>query len=309
MAITPDGPHIRRDLTGYGASPPAVVWPEGSALALNLVACYEEGAEYGRGWGEDRNEGGNELGVPIDAEFRDLATESVYEYGARAGIWRLLRLLDEYECKATFFVSAAAVELNPAVGAAIRQAGHEPHGHGYRWIEHWRLTEEEERAQIARAVASVEQTCGTRPVGWYVRYGPSVHTRELVVQEGGFVYDSMDYSDDLPYFVQVRGKRHLVIPYTFTYNDARYIYPQGFGSPCQFVDVCKRAIDEYRREGRAGFPKMMSIGTHARYTGQAGRLSGLREVLEYALGRGDVWITTRGAIADWWLAHHEEFTR
>lgn len=310
MAIGFDGPQIHRDLTGYGATPPAVVWPEGAALALSLIVAYEEGSEYGQSWGDGRNEGLTEISYTMDAEFRDIAAESVYEYGARAGVWRILRLLDEYQLKVSFFVSAAAVEQNPAVGAAIQQAGHEPHGHGYRWIEHWRLTRDEERAHIARAVASVEQTCGARPVGWYCRYGPSVNTRELLVEEGGFRYDSMAYNDDLPYFVEVQNKQHLVVPYNaLPYNDVRYILSQGYGSPHEYVDMCKRAIDEYCREGHAGFPKMMSIGTHARYGGQPGRLSGVREVLEYALERGDVWITTRQAIADWWMAHHDEFAR
>lgn len=299
-----------RDLVGYGGKPPKVEWPGGAALALSLIVAYEEGSEYGHTWSDGRNENVSEINWALEPEYRDLTSESVYEYGARAGVWRVLSLLAEYKLQVSFFATAAAVEKNPAVGEAIRAAGHEPHGHGYRWIEYWKLNREEEREHIARAVASLERTCGSRPVGWYCRYGPSVNTRELLVEEGGFLYDSMAYNDDLPYYVEVGGKSHLVVPYNaLPYNDVRYVSPQGFGSPHEYVDLNKRAIDEYRREAAAGYPKMMSIGTHARYGGQPGRLSGVREVLEYALSLGDVWITTRREIAEWWHKHHDGFAR
>jgi peptidoglycan/xylan/chitin deacetylase (PgdA/CDA1 family) len=308
--MTTDVRGPERDLIGYGNSPPKVAWPDGALLALSPIVAYEEGSEYGHTWGDDRNEGLGEISYTLDAEYRDMTAESVYEYGARAGIWRVMRFLAEYDLKVSFFVSGAAVEKNPAVGEAIKEAGHEPHGHGYRWIEHWKLTRDEEREHIGRAISTLESTCGSRPVGWYCRYGPSIHTRELLVEEGGFLYDSMAYNDDLPYFVDVRGKRHLVVPYNaLPYNDVRYILPQGYGSPTEYVDICKRALDEYRREGNAGYPKMMSLGIHARYGGQPGRLSGIRELIEYALECGDVWIATRRAIAEWWQAHHDEFTR
>ncbi|MFQ5427205.1 MAG: polysaccharide deacetylase family protein, partial [Gaiellales bacterium] len=253
------------------------------------------------------NEGLAEISYVMPSEFRDLAAESVYEYGSRAGIWRLMSLFDEHDVKTTFFACAVALERNPEVGTWIQESGHEPCSHGWRWSEHWLHSREEEQRRITWAVESIERTCGERPLGWYCRYGPSVNTRELVVAEGGFVYDADAYNDDLPYFVDVAGSRHLVVPYSFTYNDGRYVLAQGYGSPTDFFDYCRRALDEYRREGAAGYPKMMSIGLHPRWSGQAARTSGLREFIRYAQGCGDVWFARRIDIARWWLDHHQDF--
>ena len=297
-----------RDMIGYGSRPPKVTWPDGAALALSPVINYEEGSEYETGRGDDRSDLGEFPGYA--GEHRDFCVESVFEYGSRVGVWNLFRLLDEYGLKTTVYASAEAIEKNPDVGAAIERAGHEPHGHGWRWTEQFRMGVDEERAGIARAVETLERLCGSRPVGWYSRYSPSINTRELLVEEGGFLYDSLPYNDDLPYYTPVNGRPHLVLPYnSLVYNDARYVFSQGFTSPSAFVDMCKRAIDEYRRQGHAGYPKMMSIGTHPRYSGQLGRLSALREILEYALECGDVWIARRRDIAEWWTEHHEEFER
>jgi peptidoglycan/xylan/chitin deacetylase (PgdA/CDA1 family) len=290
-----------RDFVGYGRNPPGIGWPDGAKVALNFAINYEEGSERSHAFGDDRNEGLAELAREFPAGVRDLAAESVYEYGSRAGIWRLARLFDEREVAVTLFASAVALERNPAVGEWIAERGHDVCAHGWRWEEHWTLSPEEERQHIALAVESIERTCGARPVGWYCRYGPSVVTRELLVDEGGFLYDSDSYADDLPYLVDVRGHPHLVLPYTFTYNDVRYVSGTGFGSPADFVDLCRRALDELRSEGAAGTPKMMSIGLHPRWSGQAGRAAGLRDFLEYALGCGDVWIARRRDIAAWWL--------
>jgi peptidoglycan/xylan/chitin deacetylase (PgdA/CDA1 family) len=187
---------------------------------------------------------------------------------------------------------------------AARQAGHDLLSHGLRWAEHWRFDRDEEREQIRAAIESFEQTWGERPKGWYCRYGPSVNTRELVVEEGGFIYDSDTYNDDLPYFVNVDGRRHLVIPYSLTYNDWD-IRRQ----PSDYADFLKRGFDELRREGERGFPKMMSIGLHCRLVGQAGRTSALREFIEYAQQAGDVWFARRLDIAEWWIDHHTDFVR
>lgn len=289
-----------RDLRGYGGNGPKVAWPNGATLALSFVVNYEEGSERSFDTGDAANEGLGEIPRIIDAQYRDLATESVYEYGSRAGIFRILRLLDEYSLPATFFAAAVALERNPDVCARIRTAGHEVCGHGYRWSEDWLVDRDEERRRIAEAVASITRTCGTRPVGWYNRWMPSVHTRELLVEEGGFSYDSNAYNDDLPYWATAAGGRILVVPYTLTYNDVRYT--SGL-TPTGFVDYCRRGIDELAREG-ATHPKMMSIGLHARFTGQAGRTSALREIVEHALNRGDVWITQRQDIARWWVDNY-----
>lgn len=307
--VDQDIPGPRRDFVGYGRRPPKVFWPNDARVAVNLVVNYEEGSEYSKPAGDGRNEGLAEINYLMSPEHRDLAAESVYEYGSRAGNWRLMRLFDEYGIKVTYFACAVALERNPEVGQWIAESGHEPCSHGWRWEEHWLLDRETERQHIQWAIESIRKTCGQRPLGWYCRYGPSVNTRELIVEEGGFVYDADAYNDDLPYFVDVKGKRHLVVPYSFTYNDGRYVLPQGFGSPADFFDQCRRGLDELRREGEAGYPKMMSIGLHPRWAGQAGRTSALREFIEYALEKGDVWFARRIDIANWWLEHHQEFER
>jgi peptidoglycan/xylan/chitin deacetylase (PgdA/CDA1 family) len=225
-------------------------------------------------------------------------------------VWRLIRLFEEYELDVTWFAAAVALERNPEAAHWVREyKGVDICSHGWRWTESWLMSREEEAEKIKMAFDSFVATTGKQPYGWYYRYGPSVNTRELVVEHGGFTYDSDAYNDDLPYYTEVKGKRHLIVPYTFTYNDGRFVLPQGFSSPGDFVDLCKRAIDELLREGRKGNPKMMSIGLHPRWMGQAGRTSALREVIEYALAQGDVAFMQRKDIAQWWSDHHEEFQR
>lgn len=299
----------KRNFVGYGRQTPRVVWPEGAKVAVNLVVNYEEGSEYSKPAGDDRNEGLAEINYSMESEYRDLSVESVYEYGSRAGVWRLLRLFDEYDLKSTFFACAVALQRNPGVGQWLQESGHEACAHGWRWEEHWLLDRETERQHIRWAIESIEASCGTRPLGWYCRYGPSVHTRELLVEEGGFVYDADAYNDDLPYLVDVQGTQHLVVPYSLTYNDVRYVLPQGYGGPSDFFDQCRRGLDELWREGAAGYPKMMSIGLHPRVAGQAARTSALREFVEHALEKGDVWFARRLDIAQWWLANQEQFAR
>lgn len=300
--IDRDVPGPRRDFVGYGQYPPRVVWPAGAKVAVNIVVNYEEGSEYSRPAGDNRNEGLGEITYSMGGEYRDLSVESTYEYGSRAGIWRLMRLFEEYDVSCTFYACAVALERNPEVAAYLRQSSHDFISHGWRWEEHWLLDRETERQHIAWAIESFRRTLGERPIGWYCRYGPSVHTRELVVEEGGFLYDSDAYNDDLPYFTSVHDVRHLVVPYSLTYNDL-----QGDHSPDDFADFCKRAIDELWREGERGYPKMMSIGLHPRLIGQAGRISALRDIIDHGLNKGDVWFARRNDIARWWLEHHQEF--
>jgi len=302
------GPGPARDFVGYGRWVPRVTWPNGARLAVSIVLNWEEGSEVSKVVeGDGRSEAAlSEIPYAMDPQYRDLACESVYEYGSRAGVWRVQRLVDSFKIPVTFYGAAVAWELHPEVAAWVREAGHEPCSHGWRWEEPWLLTREEEQAHIAEAVASIERTCGERPRGWYCRYGPSVHTRELLVEEGGFVYDSDAYNDDLPYYVEVSGKRHLILPYSFTYNDARFVLPPGYGGPEDFFDQCKRALDYLWDEG-ATHPRMMSIGLHSRLIGQAGRISALRDFFEYAHEKGDVWFARRLDIANWWHEHHEEF--
>jgi peptidoglycan/xylan/chitin deacetylase (PgdA/CDA1 family) len=305
--VDQDVPGPRRDVVGYGRHQPRVRWPNGAKVAVNIAVNNEEGSEYSKAAGDGRNEGLAEINYRMPPEYRDLCAESVYEYGGRAGIWRLMRLFDEYQIKTTFFTAAVALERNPEVAAWLGESGHEPCSHGWRWEEHWLLSREEEKERIQWAVESIKETCGERPLGWYCRYGPSVNTRELLAEEGGFIYDSDVYNDDLPYFTKVGTKQHLIVPYSLVYNDCRYVLAQGYSSPSDFFDTCRRGLDELWREGEAGYPKMMSVGLHPRWAGQAGRSNALREFIEYASNKGDVWFARRIDIARWWLDHHLEF--
>jgi peptidoglycan/xylan/chitin deacetylase (PgdA/CDA1 family) len=297
-----------RDLIGYGRRPPKVVWPNGAKVAVNLVINYEEGSEHYERLGDRKTDGLAELNWALSKEYRDFSMEAVYEYGSRAGVWRLLRMFEEYGIRMTFFACGVALQKNPEVGAAIREYGHEPCSHGYRWSEPWHFTREEEKEQIRLAVESIQEMAGSRPVGWYWRYSSTPWTRDLLIEEGGFIYDSETYNDDLPYFTEVQGKRHLVVPYSQTYNDVRFVLSEGsLGSPGEFADLLKRAVDELHLEGDRGYPKMMSIGLHSRWTGQPGRANALREFIEHALKKGDVWFARRDEIARWWIDHSHEW--
>lgn len=300
-------PGPKRDYVGYGAHTPRVSWPGDAAVAVSIVVNYEEGSEYSFPMGDGRNDGLTELAsYELGEGVRDLGGESMFEYGSRAGVWRLLRLFEEYGVKSTFFAAAVALEKNPEVATALVAGGHEPCSHGWRWEEAWALDREAERERIRLTIESFDRLCGRRCVGNYHRYAPSVNTRELLV-EAGFLYDSDSYNDDLPYFVDVKGSRHLVVPYSLVYNDSRYVLSQGHGSVSAYVELIKRALDELRREASAGRPKLISLGLHPRLSGQPGRASGLREVIEGMLAAGDCWIATREEIARWWIDHHEEW--
>jgi len=303
----PDVPGPQRDLRGYGPSVPRVRWPDDARIALNFVINWEEGAEYSYADGHGRNEGQGEFRYDMGGDYRDLAVESAYEYGGRAGIWRLLRLFREYKIKTTLFACGLALQRNPDVADWVQAEGHEPCGHGYRWSEAWRFdSREDERVEISRAIDAIAETCGVRPRGWYSRYSASPHTRELLVEEGGFAYDSDAYNDDLPYFVNVNGHQHLIVPYTLVTNDG-WIINQGYGTSSDFMDQCRAAFDELRREGLEGWPKMMTVGLHARWMGQPARTAGLRKFVEHAMSTDDVWFATRLEIAEWWRAHHSAF--
>jgi len=298
-------PGTARDFIGYGKRVPTVRWPKGARLALSLVVNYEEGSEYNYPDGDGRNEH-HGLTYEIPKGVRDLRLESIYEYGSRVGIWRMLRIFEKHGIQVTFHAAALAIERNPDVAAAIREQGHEACSHGYRWEDPWVFTPEQERERIDLAVESLARTCGERPYGWYTRYGPSIHTRRLLVEEGGFLYDSDAYNDDLPYFVDVAGKQHLVLPYTGTYNDGRFVGIPRYSSAADFVEDCTRAIKYLWDEG-ASQPRMMTIGLHPRLIGDPGRASALEQVISFAEGLGKVWITRRVDIARWWLGHHHEF--
>jgi peptidoglycan/xylan/chitin deacetylase (PgdA/CDA1 family) len=240
---------------------------------------------------------------PFPAEIRNLAQESMHEYGSRVGIWNVLDVLAATGVKSTFFACAVAFEQNRRVAKAAADSGHEICSHGWRWEEVFRLTEEEEREHIRRAVESFQKSTGNRPLGWYCRYGPSVRTRRLVVEEGGFLYDSDAYNDDVPYFVQVEGKRHLVVPYTPDVNDIRFWLPAGFATGDDFFTYLRDSFDFlYARAARG--PRMMSIGLHPRIIGRPGRINSLRRFIEYAKQFPDAWFATREEIARAWLQQY-----
>ena len=287
-----------RDFVGYGANPPQVEWPDGARIAISVVVNYEEGSEYSLLDGDPHRETNNEVPSPLPLDERDLANESFFEYGSRAGVWRIMNILDEYDVKATFFVCALALERNPQVGPEIVRRGHEVFGHGYRWEEYYNMDRDSEREAIRKAVESIERTTGERPLGWYTRYGHSLNTRELVVEEGGFEYDSCSYADDLPYYTQVNGKKWLVVPYSLEVNDTKF-WRGGFSNPSDFYETMQNTFDRLYYEG-VTHPKMMNIGLHCRIAGRPSRAVALQKFLEYARGFPNVWFARRIDIARWW---------
>lgn len=301
LEINVPGPE--RDYIGYGKKGFSARWPKDARVAVNIVVNYEEGSEQMKSLGDKENENFVEFNPLMPHHMRDLAVESVFEYGSRVGIWRLQRLLDAYKIPITIFGCAVALERNPDVGAWIQEAGHDVCAHGWRWEKVWNLSREEEKQHIDWAVDSIEQTCGAPPKGWYCRYGPSVHTRELLVEHGGFLYDADAYNDELPYYTKVNGKKHLVVPYSQTLNDGKFVRPQGYGSASDFFDSLKRTLDYLWDEGETQ-PKMMSIGLHPRIIGQPYRISALKQFIEYALNKEQVWFARRLDIANHWLENY-----
>lgn len=290
-----------RDFVGYGANPPHAGWPGGARIAVNFVLNYEEGSEYSIGEGDGRSETSlTEVSAPrVPPGERDLAAESMYEYGSRIGFWRIARLFAARKAKLTVFGCAMALERNRAAADFIREAGWDVCCHGWRWVEHYRLSEDQEREHIRKAIASLAVTVGARPIGWYCRYAPSVRTRRLVVEEGGFLYDSDAYNDELPYWVRVGAKPHLVVPYSLATNDAKIAL--GVFTADQYFQFLKDSFDVLYEEG-ATHPKMMSVGLHMRLIGQPGRFAGLRRFLDYVQAKGDAWICARAEIARHWIA-------
>lgn len=283
-----------RELVGYGEHPPVVRWENDAKVAVQIVVNYEEGSEKTYAMGDQVNDGLYELPFEVEGQ-RDLAVESMYEYGSRAGIWRLFRIFDAAGIPVTFFAAAVALERNPEVAAKLARRGDEAAGHGYRWSNHYEMNRDEEREAIRLAIASIEKTTGKRPDGWYCRE-MSVNTRELVVEEGGFFYDSDSYNEDLPYWTKIHGRNHLVVPYTLVTNDARYIVGTGYGSPDEFFEQAKASLDRLRNDGD-DCGRMMSVGLHPRITGNPARADGLARFIEYAQSLDDVAFMRRIDIA------------
>jgi len=292
-----------RDFIGYGENPPDPQWPAGARLALNFVMNYEEGSEPSFQDGEHHTETGltEAHGLNQMGDGRDLAAEGMFEYGSRVGFWRLVRLFEERGLPMTVFGCALALERNPLAAAKIRQMGYDVCCHGWRWIKHYELSEAQEREHIRLAIASLQKTIGARPLGWYCRYGPSVNTRRLLMEEGGFLYDSDYYGDELPLWQLVEGKPQLIVPYSLTNNDGKYA--GWMGTSDQWFGFLKDAFDMLYAEG-AKSPKMMSVGLHMRLVGHPARAMGLQRFLDYVMSREGVWITRRIDIAEHWRRTH-----
>jgi peptidoglycan/xylan/chitin deacetylase (PgdA/CDA1 family) len=295
---------VRRDFIGYGASPPNPKWPDGARLAVNFVMNYEEGSEPSVQDGEGYTDSGltEAAGLGQTIEGRDLAAEGLFEYGSRVGFWRLMRLFEERRLPMTIFGCALALERNPPASEAITRDGYDVCSHGWRWIKHYELGEAEEREHIARGIATTEKMTGERPLGWYCRYGPGVNTRRLLVEEGGFLYDSDYYGDELPFWLTVDGKGHLVVPYSLTHNDGKYA-GASVGTSDQWFSFVRDGFDMLYREG-ATAPKMMSIGMHCRLIGHPARAVGLERLLDYIGRHAGVWVTRRVDIARHWIETH-----
>jgi allantoinase len=293
-----------RDLIGYGENPPDPKWPGDARVAINFVMNYEEGSEPSVPDGDGISEGSltEVAGADPGRQGRDLAAESMFEYGSRVGFWRVMRIFRERGLPLTAFACALALERNRPAAAALVKASFDICSHGWRWVKHYDLALDEERRHIQKAVQSLTATTGQRPLGWYCRYGPSINTRQLLVEEGGFLYDSDAYNDELPYWVEVGGKPHLVVPYSLGPNDMKF--GRGtLGTAEDYFTYVKDGFDVLYREGRR-HPKMMSLGLHLRLIGHPSRAAGLERALDYITKHSGVWICRRIDIARHWIATH-----
>lgn len=291
-----------RDLYGYGRNAPDPRWPDGARIALQFVLNVEEGAEQCILNGDDGSETYlQEIpGRQPRVGARDRSVESMYEYGSRCGFWRVLRIFAAYDLPLTAFAVGRSLELNPAAGHALAEAGHEIAGHGYRWIDYSSVDPETEREHIARTAEIIRDISGKSPAGWYTGRC-SEYTRQLLIEHGGFKYDSDAYNDDLPYW-SAAEPAHLVIPYSLVTNDFRYLSGGGPDNADSFYRHLCSAFDVLWREGKTS-PKIMSVGLHSRISGHPARADALIRFIDYVLTHNDVWICTREQIADHWHSH------
>ena len=294
--------HYPRDMTGYGSNSIHPNWPDKARVALQFVLNYEEGGENCVLHGDKASEAFlSEIvaAKPYD-DMRHMSMESLYEYGSRVGVWRILRLFREFEIPITIFAVAMAIARNRELADYLVDEGYDICAHGLRWIDYQFVDEETERGHMDSCISLLKDVLGKRPIGWYTGRN-SPNTRRLVIEEGGFMYDSDSYDDDLPYWVKGNSEKakHLVIPYTLDVNDMRFATPQGFNSGEQFFSYLKDSFDALYLEGRT-HPKMMSVGMHARILGRPGRIMAMRRFLEYVRNFDDVWFCTRKQIAEHW---------
>ena len=301
-------PRYPRDLTGHGATQPDANWPGGAKIAVQIVLNYEEGGENCLLHGDAASEAflSEIVGAAAWEGQRHWNMESIYEYGARAGFWRLHRMLRDLPI--TVYGVATALARNPDQTAAMHDAGWEIASHGLKWIEHKDMPEEEERAQIREAIRLHTEVTGAAPRGWYTGRC-SMNTVRLAAEEGDLAYIADSYADDLPYWDRIGDKDQLIVPYTLDCNDMRFATPQGFNSGDQFFAYLRDTFDMLYAEGQAGAPKMMSIGLHCRLVGRPGRALALKRFLDHMAAHPDVWVATREQIADHWAATHPPLAR
>jgi allantoinase len=293
-----------RDLIGYGSMPPHPRWPNDARIAVSFVLNYEEGAENCVLHGDTHSESVlTDVGAEPLSNARNLNVESIFEYGSRVGFWRIMEVLRDRQVEATVYAVGMALERNPEVAAAIAASGFEVACHGQRWIDYQFVPEEVERADMRRNIEVITRMIGRRPLGWYTGR-PSPNTRRLVVEAGGFLYDSDAYNDDLPYWTRVEGHPHLVVPHSFDTNDSRLQRGGDFSTGEEFFIYCRDAFDWLYQLGSAGRPRMMTISLHARIIGRAGRIGALVRLLEHIQGHEGVWLCNRSAIAQHWISHH-----
>ena len=289
-----------RDLIGHGRKPPRAPWPEDARIAVQIVLNYEEGGENCILHGDPHSEAflSEIVGAQPLMGVRNINMESIYDYGARVGVWRILRLLERKGVPMTCYAVAMAARRNPDAIRAMVEAGHEIASHGLRWIDYQYVDEETERRHIGEAVRILTEIAGSRPLGWYTgRVSPN--TRRLVSEHGGFLYDADSYADDLPYWEKVGDRHELIVPYTLDANDMRFATPQGFNSGDQFFAYLRDSFDTLYEEV-AETPRMMSIGLHCRLIGRPGRLKALERFLDHALAHENVWFARRVDIARVW---------
>ncbi len=294
-----------RDMVGYGKTAPDPQWPDGACIAVQFVINYEEGGENNILHGDAASEAflSEVVGAQPWEGQRHMNMESIYEYGSRAGFWRLWRLFTERDIPVTVYAVATAMQRNTEAVAAMQEAEWEIASHGLRWIEYRDFSKEEERSHMREAIRIHTELTGERPFGWYTGR-TSANTIELAMEEGGFLYTSDVYSDDLPYWLSGPHGRLLAIPYTLDANDMRFATPQGFNSGDQFFTYLKDSFDTLYAEGESGAPKMMSVGLHCRLAGRPGRAAALARFLDYVKSKEKVWLTRRIDIARHWIMHH-----
>ena len=295
-----------RDMVGYGPKPPDPKWPRGARIALQIVLNYEEGGENNILHGDAASEAflSEIVGAKPLPGVRHMNMESIYEYGSRAGFWRLMRLFDALKIPVTVFAVAMAMSRHPEAAAAMVEGGHEVASHGWRWIDYQFLPEDVEREHMQLAIAEIKRLTGKAPVGWYTGRS-SPNTIPLVAEHGKFLYSADSYADDLPYWIRERGKRLLMVPYTLDANDMRFATAQGFNSGDQFFTYLRDSFNTLYAEGAAGAPKMMSVGLHCRLAGRPGRIAALERFLDHVQSHDKVWICRRADIARHWHRHHK----